>query len=232
MHKILCGIITCCLIISTTALAVEFSADTVTQGMGQNRGKIYYKNATTHRSEVMGMIHITKDPYVYTLVESSQKYTVQNLDDLRKQNPMADYGNIKKMIEGNTLKKIGKEKLQGYKCVIYEGQLDIGPEHPPVPTKIWYSEKLQTPVRHEMEMGSPVGKIVTQLENITREKLESNLFDIPSEYQKVNSMQEAMGMGSFQMPSMGDQNNGQAPSAENMEKMMEQMQDMMKQMQQ
>lgn len=232
MHKLLFGIITCCLIIITPALAVEFSADTVTQGMGQNRGKIYYKNNTTHRSEAMGMIHITKDPNVYTLVESTRKYTVQNLDELRKQNPMADYGNIQKMIDSNNLKKIGKEKLQGYQCVIYEGQIDIGPEHPPVPTKIWYSKELQTPVRHEMEMGSPVGKIVTQLENITRKNLKSSLFDIPAEYEKVHSMQEAMGMGNFQMPSMGNQKNGQAPSAEDMGKMMEQMQDMMKQMQQ
>jgi len=199
--------------------------------MGENRGKIYYKNDTTHRSEAMGMIHITKDPYVYTLVENTKKYTVQNLDELRKQNPMADYGNIEKMITRNNLRKIGTEELQGYKCVIYEGQIDIGTEHPPVPTKIWYSKKLQIPVRHEMEMDPPMGKIVTQLENITREKLESSLFDIPAGYEQVNSMQEAMGMGSFQMPSMGNQENGQAPSAEDMEQMMEQMQDMMKQMQ-
>lgn len=231
MHKILYGIITCCLVIGTSALAVEFSADTVTQGMGENRGKIYYKNDTTHRSEAMGMIHITKDPYVYTLVESTKKYTVQNLDELRKQNPMADYGNIEKMITRNNLRKIGTEELQGYKCVIYEGQIDIGAEHPPIPTKIWYSKKLQLPVRHEMEMGPPMGKIVTQLENITRQKLTSSLFDIPAEYEEVNSMQEAMGMGSFQMPSMGNQENGQAPSAEDMEQMMKQMQDMMKQMQ-
>lgn len=231
MHKLLSGIIACCFIISTSAFAVEFSADTVIQGMGENRGKIYYKNDKTHRSEAMGMIHITKDPHVYTLVESTQKYTVQNIDELRKQNPMADYGNIEEMINRNNLQKTGKEKLQGYKCIIYEGQMDMGTEHPPVPTKIWYSNKLQVPVRHEMEMGSPMGKIVTQLENITREKLASSLFEIPAGYEQVNSMQEAMGMGSFQMPSMGDQENGQAPSTEDMEKMMEQMQDMMKQMQ-
>ncbi len=220
----------CCFTYSS-ALAVEFSADIVTQGFGENKGKLYFKNNENHRSEIMGIINITKAPTVYQLVTDTKKYTVESLDDLRKKNPMSDYGNFKEMIKKNNLKKVGKEKLEGYKCVIYEGQVKVSADQPPVPTKIWYSKKLKTPVKQEMTLGAPMGKIVSLMSNIKTGKQDRSLFEIPAGYEKVSSMEEAMGMGNLQIPSM-DGNSGQAPSEEDMKKMMEQMQKMMKQQQQ
>jgi hypothetical protein len=210
-------------------LAVEFSADIVTQGFVESRGKIYFKNIELHRSEGMGMINITKSPAVYQLVTDTKKYTVQNLDDQQQENPMGDFGNIKELVEKNNLKEIGKETIEGFPCVIYAGKVKID-DAPPVPMKIWYSEKLEVPVKQEMTLGAPMGKIVSLLNNIKIGKQNSSLFDIPPGYEKVNSMEEAMGMGNFQMPAMGGE-SGQGPSEEDMQKMMEKMEQMMRKQQ-
>jgi hypothetical protein len=219
-----------CIFTCSPVLAVEFSADIVTQGFVESRGKIYFKDIELHRSEGLGMINITKSPVVYQLVTDTKKYTVQNLDDQRKENPMGDFGNIKEMVEKNNLKETGKEKIEGFPCVIYEGKVKIDDEAPPVPMKIWYSEKLEVPVKQEMTLGAPMGKIVSLLNNIKIGKQNSSLFDIPPGYEKVNSMEEAMGMGNFQMPAMGGE-SGQGPSEEDMKKMMEKMEQMMREQQ-
>ncbi len=220
----------CCFMYST-ALTVEFSADIFTQGFGEDRGKLYFKDNETHRSEILGIINITKAPSVYQLFTDTKKYTVQSLTDLRKQNPMGDYGSFKEMIKKNNLKKVGKEKLEGYKCNIYEGQVNINADQPPVPIKIWYSKKLKVPVKQEMTLAAPMGKIVSLMSNIKTGKQDPALFEIPAGYEKVSSTEEAMGIGNFQLPSMGG-NSGQTPSEEDMKKMMEQMQKLMKQQQQ
>lgn len=219
-------LVSICIFSCSSVLAVEFSADIVTQGFVENRGKIYFKNIEMHRSEGMGMINITKSPVVYQLVTDTKRYTVQNLDEQRMGNPMGDFGNFQEMVEKNNLKETGKEKIEGFPCVIYSGKVKIHDAEPPVPMKIWYSEKLEVPVKQEMTLGAPMGKIVSLLNNIKIGKQNSSLFDIPPGYEKVNSMEEAMGMGNFQMPAMGGE-NGQGPSEEDMKKMMEKMEQMM-----
>lgn len=211
----------------STVFAAEFSADIVTQGLGSSTGKIYYKDNDNNRSEAMGMINIIKAPNIYQLVTDTKKYTVQKLEDLRKKNPMSDYGNIKDMIKRNNLKKVGKEKIQGFKCIIYEGTINVSEQQPAIPTKIWYSKELSVAVRQEMTLAAPMGKIVSGMSNIKLGKQDKNLFKIPADYKKVNSLQEAMGVGSLTLPTMGG-NGSKSPSKEDMKKMMEQMQEMIK----
>lgn len=211
----------------TTVLAAEFSADIVTQGFMSSTGKIYYKDSGNNRSDAMGMINITKDPFVYQLVSETKKYIIENLEDLRQKNPTSDFGNFQDMIKRNNLKKIGKEKVQGFKCIIYEGTVKVSEQQAAIPTKIWYSKRLEVPIKHEMTLMPPMGKVVTLLNNIKLGKQDSNMFEIPDGYLKVNSIEEAMGMGNFGMPAMGGEGS-QGPSEDDIKKMMEQMQKMMK----
>ena len=64
------------------------------------------------------------------------------------------------------MKKIGKEKVQGYKCTIYEGDMQFSPQQPSMHMKIWYSDKLKNMLKQEATFPAPMGQIVTYLENI------------------------------------------------------------------
>ena len=216
--------------ITSTAMATSFSADTVMEMNGPTMGKMYYQDSKTFRSEGMGVISIVKGPLVYSIVTDTKKYVVMKLDDLRQENPMGAWVDATELIKSNKMEKIGKETLQGYKCTIYEGDMQFAPQQPSMHMKIWYSEKLKNMLKQEATFPAPMGQIVTYLKNIKTGKQDSSLFEVPPGYTKVNDMLEAMGMGAmgnFEMPSMGS-DGGQMPSKEDMKKMMEQMQDMMK----
>ena len=60
--------------------------------------------------------------------------------------------------------------------------------------KIWYSEKLEYALKMNIKLPEPVGTISSYLENIKVEKQADSLFEIPTGYSKVNSIQEAMGI--------------------------------------
>lgn len=222
------------LILSSTALAVSFSADSITPMLTGQRpeiGKLYYQNSNLYRSEAMGIISIVKESSVYSLVTDTKKYTVESLDELRKKSPISVWGDAMDMIKKNKMKKVGKEKLQGYKCVIYEGDMMFPGSQTTMRVKIWYSKKLKNILKQEMKLPAPMGVVSSHLENITIGKQSSSLFDVPAGYTQVKDLEEAMGMGNFGMSPGGGKDN-QMPSEEDMKKMMEQMQNMMKNMQQ
>ena len=226
------SICTCMMISATTALAVEFSADESVSAAitGTTKGKVYYKNTDTHRHEIMGIINITKGSTVYQLVKKTKKYTVTNVDDLTGGNPMAGVKDFKQLVAKNNLKKMGDETIQGFKCEIYEGNLKLAEDQKPAHTRIWYAEKLDYPVKTEIMLAAPMGNMSINIENIQVGSQPGSLFKIPSGYTKVGSLEEAMGMGSAQMPSMEGTAPGQ-PSQEQMDDMMKNVQDMMKNMQ-
>ena len=226
--------------LATSSFTKEFSADVISQmATGNMTGKIYFKNPDVTRNEMMGMISITKRPLVYQIFTGTKKYHVSNIDELKDKNPMADAGDFKSWIKKNNMKQTGKESVSGYKCQIYEGELQMGQSQPPTHMKIWYSKKLNCPIKTEMTLPPPMGKITSYLENIKLGKLPESLFAIPDDYTKAASMEEAMGM-----PDMGAlMNNRPAgnggppaknkiPSKEEMDEMMKNMQEMMKNMQQ
>jgi len=214
--------------LSGPVAAVEFSADMITSISGrEDTGKIYFKNQKLFRNETMGMIIINKHPKVYQLFQDSKKYVVTDVNELKKQNPMAGVENFDELVKKNNMQKQGTETIQGFKCVIYSGKVKFIENQPGMTMKFWYSKKLDYPIKNVSTLPAPMGEVSSYLQNIKTGKQPDSLFKIPAGYQKAASMQEAMGMGNMQMPSMQDA--GKPPSKEEMEKMMEQMKKMMKQ---
>lgn len=226
--------------LATSTFAVEFSADVISQlPTGKDTGKLYYKNEDISRNEIMDMISIMKRPLMYQIFPVTKKYYVSNISDLEKKNAMAGAGDFKSWIKKNKMKKVGKETIAGYKCIIYEGDIKSQNAQFSPHMKLWLSKKLNYPIKSEVTLPAPMGKITTSLDNIVIDKQPKSLFSIPVGYVEAGTMQEAMGipdMGSL-MKGFGTEDNNspagnQMPSPENMEKMMEQMQEMMKNMQQ
>lgn len=231
--------------LSTNAFADEFSADVITQlPRGKSSGKLFYKNEGTYRNEMMGMVTITKQPFIYQVFSNTKKYHVSNIDDLQNKNVMTDAGDFDSWIKKNNMKKAGKETLAGYKCQIYEGNIQEENSQFSPHMKIWFSKKLNYPIKSEITLPAPMGKVTTYLEKITVGKQPDSLFSIPSGYVKAETMEEAMGMpniGSF-MKGIDPGANPPAgntmpppptmPSPEERDEMMKKMQEMMKQMQQ
>ncbi len=224
--------------LTTSPFATEFSADMISQmATGNIAGKIYFKNPDVTRSEMMGMISITKRPIVYQLFASTKKYFVSSIDELKDKNPIADAGDFASWIKQNNMKNTGKESMSGYKCQIYEGEYRTEQSQPPMHMKIWYSKKLNYPIKTEMTLPPPMGKVTSYLENIKPGKLPQSLFVIPGGYTKAASMEEAMGMPDMgalmdNITTGGAPSEEKMPSKEEMGEMMEKMKEMMKQMQQ
>lgn len=213
--------------LTTGAVGAEFSADMVMESTaGKNPGKVYFKNDNTSRTEVMGTIAIMKRPHIYQLFTETKKYVIQNMDDLKKKNPAMDAANLKEWIEKNQLQKVGSEKIQGYTCDVYEGEMKYDETTPPFPVKIWHTPKLGYPLRHESILPPPMGKVTMHLEHIRLGPQPASLFEIPAGYAEAKSVEEAMGLEG--MPSLGSE-KGDAPSREEMEKMMKETMKKMKQ---
>lgn len=214
-------------------LAAEFSADMVTVAAGRSiTGKMYFKDAKTHRTEIMGIASITKHPFVYQVFGKTRKYVQTDIREAAEQNPMADVSSVKEWISKNNMKKVGKETIGGYSCVIYQGQVPMNQGSGSIPMKIWYTKKLDYPVKYEVTLQAPMGTVTGHLANIQKGKQDRGLFEIPAGFTQAANVQEAMGMPSFSMPSMPNQGGaqkagGQAPSPEQMEQMMGQMKKMM-----
>lgn len=226
--------------LATSTFAVEFSADVISQfPTGKDTGKLYYKNSDISRNEIMDMISIMKRPLMYQFFTVTKKYYVSNISDLEKENAMVGAGDFNSWVKKNKMKKVGKETISGYKCIIYEGDIKSQNAQFSPHMKLWLSKKLDYPVKSEMSLPAPMGKITTSLENIVIGKQPESLFSIPVGYVEAKTMNEAMGipdMGSL-MKGFGTGDNKspagkQVPPPEDMEKMMEQMQEMMKNMQQ
>ncbi|QTA79867.1 DUF4412 [Desulfonema limicola] len=222
----------------STGFAAEFAADMITEMPGgKDRGRIYFKNPDISRTELMGgLINITKRPLVYQLFTDTKKYYVNDITK-DKNNNMADVRTIEEWIEKNELKKTGTEKKAGYNCTIYQGIIKYSDAQPDeYPTKIWYSKELEYPVRTETALPEPMGMIVSYLENIKPGKQPDSLFEIPSNYKKAGSIEEAAGAADINLPFLNQENTEnpqqKMPSKEDMEKMMQQMQKMQKMMEQ
>lgn len=232
MKRIALTFFVLCFAMIATASAVEFSADTVTEVMGmKTNGKIYFKNYKTQRTDMdmMGikMTQIVKYPKSYQIFTDTKKYVVSDIEEMKKQNPMVGVDSFEEFIKINNFKKAGTETVEGYKCVIYEGNVTLAEGQPATSMKLWYSSKLDYPVKSEVTMPAPMsGKVTGVAKNIKTDKQPNGLFEIPSGYSEAKNTQEAMGMGGFGMPTSGG--SGEMPSREDMQEMMKSAQEMMK----
>lgn len=233
MKKILLAVCAVCFIFTADAFSEEFSGDmvSVTAGMTMT-SKIYYKNYNTSRTEAMGMVTITNGNNTYQLFDSTKKYVLMDMEEYKQQNPMADADDFESFVKNNDMKKIGTETVGEYKCDVYEGNITYDVNQAPIAMKLWYSSKLDYPVRSETQLPAPMsGTAVSTLENIEIGKQAESLFEVPDGYTQAQSVEEAMGMGGFMMPSMpsGDDSEeaDEMPSQDEMNKMMQMMKDMM-----
>jgi len=219
--------------LAASSFAIEFSADTISQlATGSVKGKVFFKSPDVFRNEMPGMVIIVDRPRAYQLFANTKKYHLSNTDEMKKKNPMAGIGDFKTWVKKNNLKRIGKESIEDYSCEIYEGAIKTDGSQNPIHMKLWYSKKLNYPVKTEIILPPPMGTMTTSLENITTGDLPKSLFTIPADYAKAGSIQEAMGMpdmGSF-LKKGGTENH--IPSQKEREEMMNKIQEMMKQMQQ
>ncbi len=221
--------------LTSLVAASEFSADMVMDmPMGKQTGKLYHKDQDTSRTEMMGMITIMKYPKVYQLFSDTRKYFVTDIDELSKEHPGANIRDFDQFIREHNFKKIGSDTLQGYRCDIFEGEIEFRSEPGESPTpifmKLWYSKDLDYALKTESTLPPPMGgKVVSRLENITKGRQAATLFEIPSGYTRAESMHEAMGLPS--MPGMPGQmpSAGEAPSSEEMDAILKMMQEMMEQ---
>lgn len=209
--------------------AQEFSADTVTDmDTGSLTGKLYFKSTQVNRNEMMGMINIIKYPQVYQLFSHTKKYHMSDVTELEGDYPLAGVSDFEGWAKDNDLKRIGTESIEGFACDIYEGDVIIDEKTgETAPVKFWLSKKLQYPLKAEIRMPPPAGRIKSHVKNIKTGNQPAHLFEIPEGYTKASSLEQAMGM-----PDMGQFSGGQMPSSEQMDEMMKQVQDMMKNMKQ
>jgi len=207
--------------ITSPILAVEFSADEITSTGVESTGKVYFKSQDVHRNDSgMGVISLTKRPMMYLFFTETKRYVVSNVEEAND-NPMANIQDFDDFAKKNQLKKVGSETIEGFACEIYKGTIQLGDSL--VPSKLWYSRKLNYPVKTEME--TPMGKMGSRLQNIRIGKQPDRLFEILPGYTKAKDTQEAMGISIPQVPTSGEMN------PKEMEKMMKQMQEMMKKQQ-
>jgi outer membrane lipoprotein-sorting protein len=205
------------------ASAAEFSADMKTIVMGMtSSSKIYFKAPKKQRLEMMGMIIITGEPLSYELFEDTKRYVVIDEDELKENSPMADVDDFEEYFKANDFRKVGSETVAGYSCDIYEGSIQFTKDQAATEMTLWYSPKLDYPVKTEAQLPSPMsGTSVSTLENIKIGKQPSSLFELPAGYTQAQSTQEAMGMGNSPMPS--GEGSGEMPSQEEMMRMMQEM---------
>ena len=227
MKRILFALCVVCFVFTATAFAGEFQADVVSVVMGKTTSsKIFYKDADTSRTEVMGMIIITKGDISYQLFKDTKKYVVMDMDEAEEQNPMADADDFEEFIKENDMKKIGSESVAGYKCDVYEGSVTYEENQPATAMKMWYAPKLDYPVKTETQLPAPMsGMAVSTLENIKTGKQPGSLFEIPAGYTQAQNMAEAMGMGGSLGSGQGETEG--MPSEGDLNKMMNMMKEMM-----
>ena len=227
MKRVTIALSILCFAMIATASAAEFSADMAIVMSGQkSSGKIYFKDSKTNRQEAMGTITIYKHPASYMLFSDTKRYVVSDLEELKKSSPMAGVDDFEQWFDINKMKKVGQETIQGFKCAVYEGDFRPEETQPAMAMKLWYSTKLAYPIKTEINLPAPLsGKMTSTLENITVGKQPDSLFEIPSGYAQAKSMEDAMGMGGFTMPT--GSGTGEMPSREEMEEMMKSMQEMM-----
>ncbi|MEY6432107.1 hypothetical protein ABC977_06740 [Thioalkalicoccus limnaeus] len=224
-----------CLALAAGAQATEFSADEVASFQGDREsGRLYVKSPAVTRSESMGMITINKYPFIYQLFEDTKRYVVTNVEESSsgasgELRPW-ESGDFQSWVAAQGLTEQGAEKIQGFDTRIYQGEVVLEAGLPPMPIKVWYAQRLDYPVRHEVtvpanaHMGLGVETVTVQLENIEIGPQPDQLFELPDGYTEVASLHEAMGLSEM-LPGMFD--DGSGPSAEQMEEMLRQLQQML-----
>lgn len=171
--------------------ASEFSADMVMSVMGMRmNGKVYLKSATLSRAEFMDQIFIMENDQVHLLVPEANAYITMNVGDVSGQLPILDLSNFEDFVEQHAMNNVGRERIQGYACDIYEGRVRTMPDMPAMNMKVWYAPRLRYPVKTENTLPGPFGAstITVALENINTGVQPDSLFAIPAGYTQIDGL--------------------------------------------
>jgi hypothetical protein len=172
---------------SGLAIAAEFSADLI-QKMGDEvkKGKIFVKD-NKMRMEFEEGITIMD-------LATGKAITIQPEEKIYMEMPgmgaMANAGQVDKdLAKIGTKKRLGTEKVNGYKCDKY---LITYHDKAMGTMTQWHSKKLNYPIK--VVYHGPQGDMVTEYKNIKEGRVRDSLFKPPKGYKK-------MGMPGLSMPS-------------------------------
>ena len=172
----------------TTRKLPEFSADIVMEMNGDEiLGKLYLKDADTFRMEIMDQVFVTNEGQVRKLLVDEEQYITVNPADVERYNPLVGLSNFAKWVRMHDAKKVGREKLQGFDCDIYQANYPGEDESPSMTTKVWYCRQIKFPLKSEnrTEGSDPKlnGSVSVALSHIkTEASLPNKLFEIPERY--------------------------------------------------
>ena len=171
------------MVLSVSVNAVDITADMIHKSpMGSFKGKMFLKGDNLRQEmDIRGEKQITifrKDKGVVWILMPGQMMYMEMMAGSQKNMAPVDPDELEKM---GKKKFIGKEKVNGYMCSKYHYTFNdpsIGA------ATYWISEKLNFPVR--MEMDGPSGHMVTEYRNIQEKTMPDSLFNIPSGYPKLS----------------------------------------------
>jgi len=171
------------MVFSVSANAADITADMVHKSpMGTFKGKMFLKGDNLRQEmNIQGEKQITifrKDKGVVWILMPGQMMYMEMSAGSQKNMAHVDPDELEKM---GKKKFLGKEKVNGYMCSKYHLTF-----HDPSigASTYWISEKLNFPVKMEMEM--PDGHMVMEYRNIQEKTMPDFLFNIPSGYQKMS----------------------------------------------
>lgn len=177
----------------SSAKTSDFSADQVqisTSGKEIKTGKIYFSGdnirmeikAPWANGPIINIIRRDKKQMI-TLMTGKKKYFVKPLNE----KDLQSFGS--KISKNVKIEKLGNEKIQGFKCkkTKVTSTVDIMGRKVTTTSTVWKNDSIPFPIRTKDEKGN-----VNELRNISKDKIDKKLFEIPKGYQKVSNMMDMM----------------------------------------
>lgn len=168
----------CLLAFSAPVLAAEFSADVI-QKMGDEvkKGKFF---VTGNKMRMQFEEGITIMDMVTGKTITLQPEEKMYIEMPAMGSPATAADSDQELAKIATKKKIGTEKVNGYKC-----DKHLITYHDKTMGKMtqWYAKKLNFPIK--TVYNGPQGEMVTEYTNIKEGKVSDSLFEIPPGYQKM-----------------------------------------------
>lgn len=171
------------LLLSVACSAATFSADMIQTGRGEAlKGKLYVKG-TKVRQEITagGQKQATifrPDKKLVWLIYPGKKQYMQVTQ--RVISGMDDPAARARIKEISTVKKLGKQTVNGYLCT--KTQYVTRPPYGYTLTE-WYADKLAHVIKMEIKSGPQVN--VIEYKNIKEGKVSDSVFELPKGYKKI-----------------------------------------------
>ncbi|MCJ7640466.1 MAG: DUF4412 domain-containing protein [Desulfobacterales bacterium] len=168
------------------ASAAEFSAETTMDRLGRRQKVKVYVKGDRMREEMADLFGqkqvLIADPGKgQTLMLYPETKMYMAISAAAALSPVGENEEALKKI--GTRRLVGQENVNGYLCDKYEIAF-----HNTYRGKmmVWIARKLNYPIRMTQVEGPPVGTINRELNSIKERRIDDSLFELPSDYRKVN----------------------------------------------